>query len=144
VLDNGKHNARELMSRVAGVLSESAPGCTVDVLRKTTASVAAGPELIELLAMTADLVLTGTGDCGSCTTWSVHDAIALERARVPAVLFCTTPFVALAEAIASHEEQALRIAIVEHPSGGIDGEAVADRAAKVIPQVLAFVGADVA
>jgi hypothetical protein len=42
-------------------------------------------------------VVVGVGDCGSCSSCSLHDAIAAERQGVPAIGVMTTRFVSAAE-----------------------------------------------
>jgi hypothetical protein len=43
-------------------------------------------EILDELARKCDAVVTGVGDCGSCTSASVLDAITMERRGVPAAM----------------------------------------------------------
>lgn len=47
---------------------------------------------IENIAETCDVVIGSTGDCGSCTSWLVHDMVQIEKKGVPAVALVTHPF----------------------------------------------------
>ena len=46
----------------------------------------APPEVFEEIAATCDAVVTGVGDCGSCTSASVLDAITMARRGMPAAV----------------------------------------------------------
>jgi hypothetical protein len=73
------------------------------------------PEL-ERLAGTCDAVVVGIGTCGSCSRWVLHDAMELERHKVPTVSLFTKVFEVLARAIRDLEGfPDLRLAILPHP-----------------------------
>jgi len=66
-------------------------------------------------------VITGAADCGSCTAYSVHDAIELEKAGRPAVVVTTTKFEPIARTMASSFGlPETRILVLPHPLGGTD------------------------
>jgi hypothetical protein len=54
---------------------------------------------LERLAGTCDAVVVGIGTCGSCSRWVLHDAIELERHKVPTVSLFTKIFEVLARAV---------------------------------------------
>ena len=62
----------------------------------------ATPEIFDRVVAEADIVITGTADCGSCTAYSVYDGIELEKAGRPAVVVTTTEFRPIAETMAEH------------------------------------------
>jgi hypothetical protein len=62
VLENGKQNARELLTGVVERLQQRHPGLTFDVRRKQSASLPADPALLVEITKQADVVLTGSGD----------------------------------------------------------------------------------
>jgi hypothetical protein len=71
----------------------------------------------------ADLVITGAADCGSCTAYSVRDAMQLEAAGKPAVVVTTTHFEKVARTLAANFGLAeTRILVLPHPFGAT-GEA---------------------
>jgi hypothetical protein len=77
----------------------------------------------------ADAVITGAADCGSCTAYSVHDTIELERAGIPTVLLTTTRFAPIASTLAGDSGLAdIRALVLEHPIGGIDAPTLEQRA----------------
>jgi hypothetical protein len=135
VLDNGKPNAALLMTRAAEVLA-ARTGATVGLVvkkgpngRSANAAVPCAPDVFERLRAEADLVITGAADCGSCTAYSVHDAVELERCGIPTVLVTTTRFRPVAAALAAATGlPELRTLVVDHPIGGVDREALHRRA----------------
>ena len=84
-----------------------------DPVRRPTSSSASSPQ--------ADIVITGTADCGSCTAYSVYDGIELEKAGKVAVVVTTTHFRPIAETMADHFGlPELRTLVLPHPIGGTD------------------------
>jgi hypothetical protein len=82
------------------------------------------------------------GDCGSCTSWCIHDAVELDRRGVPSVAFVAEPFVELAK----YEARGLGIpdlnlVVLPYPMGGIDVEEIVRRASAAFPEIVsALVG----
>lgn len=76
---------------------------------------------LELLLAQSDLVITGAADCGSCTAYSVYDAITLEGAGKPTVVVTTTKFEPIARTLSSSLGlPAARLLVLPHPLGGTD------------------------
>ena len=61
-LDNGKPGAAAILTRVAEKLAERTGVSFVGIERKATAATPCADELLEQIAGSADLVLTGTAD----------------------------------------------------------------------------------
>jgi hypothetical protein len=127
VLDNGKPNAALVMTRLAESLAGRV-GATVSVVtkkgpqgRSANAAIPCAPDIFERVLAEADLVITGTADCGSCTAYSVYDAIELEKAGRPAVVVTTTQFDPIARTMADHFGLGdVRRLVLPHPIGGTD------------------------
>lgn len=127
VLDNGKPNAVELMTRAAETLA-ARTGATVSLVTKkgpqglsANAAVPVAPDVFERVLAESDLVITGSADCGSCTAYSVHDAVEFERAGRPAVVVTTTRFEPIAATMsASMGLTNTRRLVLPHPIGGTD------------------------
>ena len=107
VLDNGKPNAAVVMTRAAETLA-TRTGARVSLITKkgpgglsANAAIPAAPDIMERLLAEADVVITGAADCGSCTAYSVHDAIELEKAGKPAVVVTTTKFEPIASTLSA-------------------------------------------
>ena len=107
VLDNGKANADVVMTRAAETLA-ARTGANVSLVTKkgprgesANAAIPMAPDIMERLLAESDLVITGAADCGSCTAYSVTDAIELEKAGKPAVVVTTTKFEPIATTLAA-------------------------------------------
>lgn len=88
-------------------------------------------------AASGDLCILALGDCGSCTTWVILDAIRLEGMGVPTISICSDHFSEYARRLAAaHGMPGLRIVEVEHPIAGLEPEAVRRKAEKLIPSIL--------
>ncbi len=71
---------------------------------------------IDDMAAQCDVVITGLGDCGSCSACSLHVALDFERRGVPAVAICTTPFLKSGKAMAARQGfPDYEFVMVEHP-----------------------------
>jgi hypothetical protein len=127
VLDNGKPNAALLMTRAAATLA-AGTGATLSLVvkkgpggRSANAAVPCAPDVFTRLVAEADVVITGAADCGSCSAYSVHDAVELERAGIPTVLVTTTRFQPVVAALAAATGlPEIRTLVVDHPIGGVD------------------------
>jgi hypothetical protein len=84
-----------------------------------------GGPLLDELAESCDAVVNAHGDCGSCTSWCVHDSVELERRGIPVATINTSEFVALGrfEAIALGMPS-LPIVTIAHPIASV-GESIA-------------------
>ncbi len=84
----------------------------------------------------ADLSILALGDCGSCTTWLILDAIKLEEQGTPTISVCSDIFAPFAHELAkSYGAGELRIAEVEHPLAGQSKESIEKKEQKVINQI---------
>jgi len=81
ILDNSKWNANKILRGSAAALQKAVTFRAVNYYVKESFSKDAAPELIEEIAANNDIVLTAIGDCGSCCSCCVRDAIALEKKR---------------------------------------------------------------
>ena len=76
----------------------------------------------------SDVVLMAYGHCGSCTTNTIKDVVALETKGIPAVAYVTEEFYPLGVFDAYHlGAQGLAIIPVEHPIAQIDPNEVPER-----------------
>ena len=127
VLDNGKPNADVVMLHAAETLA-ARTGATVSLVTKkgplgqsANAAVPMARDVFDRLLTEADIVVTGAADCGSCTAYSVQDAIELENAGVPTVVVTTTKFEPVATTLsANFGLPDTRRLVLPHPLGGTD------------------------
>lgn len=145
VLDNGKPNAAFVMTRLAESLAVRVGGEVTLVVKKgprgesANAAIPCDPEIFERVVAAADVVVTGTADCGSCTAYSVHDGIELEKAGRPTFVVTTTEFRPIAITMAEHFGLPdLRLVVLPHPIGGTDHETLARWADAAVDAALAL------
>jgi hypothetical protein len=126
LIDNGKPNARELLSLLASQL----PVARVEVVTKSAAGHPLEDDEAAAIAKRADVAITGLGDCGACSACSLRDAVAFERLGVPATVVITDAFVGhvarFADALGLPGYPAL---VVPHPVSSKDHEHLARLAA---------------
>lgn len=145
VLDNGKPNAALLMTRIAESLAKETGAQVTAVLKKgprgesANAAIPCAPDVFERVLAQADVVITGTADCGSCTAYSVYDGIELEKAGKVAVVVTTTHFRPVAATMADHFGlPELRTLVLPHPIGGTDPDTLFQWADDAVPEVVAL------
>jgi hypothetical protein len=127
VLDNGKPNAAFVLAYAAQQLAAQT-GAQVSLVTKkgpfgmsANAAIPMARDIFDRLLEESDVVLTGLADCGSCTAYSVSDAIELEKAGKPAVVVTTTRFEPIAVTLSKSFGLAdVRKLVLPHPLGGTD------------------------
>lgn len=82
----------------------------------------------EKVAPVSEVVLMAYGHCGSCTTNTIKDVVALEKRGIPAVAFVTEEFYPLGVFDGHHlGASGLAVVPIEHPVAQIDPETVPER-----------------
>ena len=145
VLDNGKPNADVVMIHAAEALA-ARTGAVVSVITKkgplgqsANAAIPLAEDRLALLLVEADIVITGAADCGSCTAYSVHDAIELERNGKPTVVATTTQFEPVAKTLStSFGAPNTRLLVLPHPIGGTDEPTLNAWAEAAVDQLIAL------
>jgi hypothetical protein len=94
---------------------------------------------------TIDCGIVGLGTCGSCTSWSVRDAIEVENREKPALVVVTTEFEIHARNMAAHLGHAdLKMLVLPYPLETLpDEELIALAEAHYVP-ALDLLGAQLA
>jgi hypothetical protein len=140
LLENTKHNAALLLDDLAEILQREHGVTSVLRRTKTAFALPLPEEQLRELVRECDVVITGVGDCGSCSASAVADGIALERAGVPAVVICSDAFTATASGMAEVQgAPGYPYLVTPHPVAVLTPEQVADRARSLLPQVVAGV-----
>jgi hypothetical protein len=142
VLDNGKPNAGLLLARVGEQLAARTGASLTLVTEKGPGGNAATPctpGVMDQFVEQCDVALTGSADCGSCTSWSVHDTIQLEHLGIPTVVATTTGFVELTRRVAAgFGLPEARIAVFPHPLGGTDDDTILAWADAAVDEIVAL------
>ena len=142
LLENTKHNAALLLDDLAEILQREYGVAGVLRRTKTAFALPLPEEQLQELVRECDIVITGVGDCGSCSASAVADGIALERAGVPAAVICSDAFTATASGMAEVQGAPdYAYLTTAHPVAVLTPEQVAERARQLLPQVVATVTA---
>lgn len=140
VLSNTKWNAAKLLrATVRALQAQGVEFASIEFYDKHHFSSDASPETIARIAAECDLALTAIGDCGSCTSSCVNDAVRLEQAGVPTAVVVTTEF----EHEARLQREARGLAdlepvVVTHPISSLTLAQLDERAAEAAPQSVAI------
>jgi hypothetical protein len=135
ILDNSKWNANKLLRGASAALSANTTFTAVNYYVKQSFSKDAAPELIEQIAQENEIVLTAIGDCGSCCSCCIRDAVALEKLGIPSAAIITTEFVKETELTL----QALGMTnftpiVIDHPVSSITQDEIERRVRQIKEQ----------
>ena len=137
LLVNTKQNAAPFLDEV-GRLLVAEHGATATMARTKVNFAAPAPgELIKEMTTGCDVIITGIGDCGSCSASAVADGIAFEAAGLPAAAICSDAFRVTADAMAElRGVPGYRYATTPHPVAVLTPDQVKQRAAQVLDDVM--------
>lgn len=140
LLENTKHNADLLLTRLGELLVTEHGAASVAIMRTKQAFALPAPgELVDEFVRGCDVVITGVGDCGSCSASAVADGVAFEAAGLPAAVICSDAFVTTADAMAAlRGAPGYAYATTAHPVAVLSPEQVADRAKDLAAEVVAL------
>ncbi len=139
LLANTKRNAEQFLADVGQLLSDQY-GVQVVLAAKKPNIVETAPEpIMAELGEQCDIVVTGVGDCGSCSASAVADGLLLEQAGVPAAVIVSDAFTVSANAMAElRHAPGYRYVTTPHPVANLTPEGVQARAAQAVPAVVAL------
>jgi len=141
VIDNGKPRAGELLVGIGQHLIEQYGVASVTKFSKPSASRPITDEQVAELAASADIFLTGLGDCGGCSACSLQDALLMERAGRPATVVISEPFQGrIASYSAKLGAPGYAVTVVPHPVSSRSEEYLADLALRMTETVAGHLG----
>jgi hypothetical protein len=137
LLENTKQNAALLLDEVGKLLVAEHGAAAVTMVRTKQAFALPAPdELVAEYARECDVVVTGVGDCGSCSASAVADGVGFERAGLPAAVICSDAFRATADAMAAlRGAPGYRYLTTPHPVAVLTPEQVRERAEQLADAV---------
>lgn len=139
LLINTKRNAELFLDEVGKLLKEEQGVASVMARTKLAFAQPVTADMLAELTSECDVVVTGIGDCGSCSASAVTDGIMLEREGIPAAVICSDAFGASADAIAGlRGAPGYRYITTRHPVAVLTPDEVRDRARQVLAQVVAM------
>lgn len=139
LLENTKQNAGLFLEEVGKLLVDrhGAAGYVRQVKKGFATPVT--PEQLADLAGQVDVVVTGVGDCGSCSAAGAADGVAFERHGIPAAVISTEMFTASTEAMAKvHGAPDYQYVTTQHPVAGLTPEQIRERAERALPDIVAL------
>jgi hypothetical protein len=138
LLINTKTNARPFLEEV-GRLLEDRYGVTLTKRTKLNFAMPEPENVIKELVAENDVVITGVGDCGSCSAAAAADGVVLESAGLPVAAIITTSFIPTADAMAAlRGAPGYKYATTAHPVAVLTEDKVKERAAQVLDDVVAL------
>ena len=139
LLVNTKQNAAPFLDEIGRLLVDQYGAEAAIARTKVNFAAPAPDELIKEMAAACDVIVTGIGDCGSCSASAVADGIVFEAAGLPAAAVCSDAFTVTADAMADlRGAPGYRYATTPHPVAVLSADQVKDRAAQVLGDVVAL------
>jgi hypothetical protein len=139
LLENTKQNASLFLAELGRLLIERYGAAGVVARTKQAFALPVPDDLLEELAGSCQAVITGVGDCGSCSGSAVADGVAFERRGIPAAVVCSDAFVVTADAMAVVKgAKGYRYATTAHPVAVLTTDEVRARAEQALPAVVAL------
>jgi hypothetical protein len=138
LLINTKQNARPFLEEVGRLLADRYD-VTLTQRTKLNFALPEPENVIKELAAEADVIITGVGDCGSCSAAAAADGVVLEAAGVPVAAIITDSFIPTADAMAAlRGAPGYRYATTAHPVAVLTADKVRERAAQALDDVIAL------
>jgi hypothetical protein len=139
LLENTKHNASLFLDELGRLLMQRHGAAGVVARTKNAFALPVSDDLLEELAASCQAVVTGVGDCGSCSGSAVADGVAFERRGIPAAVICSDAFTVTADAMAAVKgAKGYRYATTAHPVAVLTPDEVRARAEEALPKVVAL------
>lgn len=143
LLDNTKPNSTDLLQIIGDALQKDFGAAGTKLYTKDYFGTPAAPELREQIAAEVDVLITGVGDCGSCSAATVADGIHFERVGIPTVSITSDSFYPSGRAMAQVLGfPGFEFHAVQHPLASLDAEQVRERALTSLPAVLRILGVE--
>jgi len=137
LLVNTKQNAAPFLDEVGRLLTEEHGASGTMARTKVNFAAPAPDDLVKEMTTDCDVIVTGIGDCGSCSASAVADGIAFEAAGLPAAAICSDAFRVTADAMAElRGAPGYRYATTPHPVAVLTPDQVKQRAARVLDDVM--------
>lgn len=138
LLDNTKHNALLFLTELGDLLVAEHGAAEVSIVEtKRSFSVPVDDEIVARYRDACDVVITGVGDCSSCSAAAVADGINFERAGVPAAVVLTDAFLTTGRTMAQVQgAPGYEWITTQHPMAVLDEDQVRSRARSLLPEIV--------
>jgi hypothetical protein len=143
LLENTKHNAALFLDELGRLLVDRYGAAGVLARTKTNFAQPVEEGLRKEMAGGCDVVITGVGDCGSCSAAAVMDGVEFETNGTPVAVICSDAFRGSADAIAGLRGlPGYRYVTTPHPVAVLTPAEVRARAERALPEVVSLLVAD--
>jgi hypothetical protein len=137
LLVNTKQNAAPFLDELGRLLIEEHGATGIMARTKVNFAAPAPDVLVKEMTTACDVIITGIGDCGSCSASAVADGIAFEAAGLPAAAICSDAFRVTADAMAElRGAPGYAYATTPHPVAVLTPDQVKQRATQVLGDVM--------
>jgi hypothetical protein len=135
LFDNTKPHADVILETIGSHLLD------VEIIHSEKPAGAGASDVQLKKAAQGDVSILALGDCGSCTTWVILDAIRLEKEGVATISICSHKFAPFARNLAqAHGADGLMILEVDHPIAGRKKGEVVEKTLKIVPEIKNILG----
>ena len=142
LLVNTKQNAAPFLDEVGRLLMEQHGAKSAMARTKVNFAAPAPDDLVKEMTSGCDVIVTGIGDCGSCSASAVADGIVFEAAGLPAAAICSDAFKITADAMADlRGAPGYRYATTPHPVAVLTPDQIKERAARVLDDIVTLLTA---
>lgn len=143
LLINTKRNADLFLTEVGRLLTERHGAASVMSRTKLAFAQPVTEDMLKELTCECDVVVTGVGDCGSCSAAAVTDGIMLESKGIPAAVICSDAFGASADAMASlRGAPGYQYLTTPHPVAVLTPGEVRERASQLLPGIVSLLAGE--
>ena len=143
LLENTKKNAAPFLAELGRLLVERHGAAGVVERTKTAFAMPVSDDLLAEMSASCDVLITGVGDCGSCSASAVTDGVAFEGKGVPAAIICSDAFTASTDAMARlRGVPGYHYVTTPHPVAVLGPDQVRERAERALPGVVALLTRD--
>jgi hypothetical protein len=134
LVNNGKPRTSELLTYMAEALGRRFTVTELHLHSKPSAGSPLDDALADRIAAASDLVITGLGDCGACSSCSLIDALMMEQRGIPASVVITDPFVDVCSRVSQRMGYAgYRPIMIPHPAASRDDIWLREWAERSVP-----------
>jgi hypothetical protein len=138
IVNNGKQHAGDLLQNILDLLHARWTISGIVHLGPPSPGYGGNAKDAIAAAKWATAAITGIGDCGSCASGTLMDALLFERINIPAIPVVTSPFAPSVRALAQmNGARNYIVATIDHPIAGLNRAELSDRALQALPTIVA-------
>lgn len=139
LLQTPKKNADLFLEELGRLFVDHHGAAGLITRKKTSVAEPASAEVADELVQKCDVVVTGVGDCGSCSASAVMDGVLFEGRGVPSAVVVSDAFTVTSDAMARMKgAPGYRYVTTSHPIASLTPDEIRERAAHVLPGIVSL------